>query len=68
MSSKSKRSTPTKETLRDVARTMQRRAAEPSLSFVVRLPTPGNRRDQGAFDDRVAWSRASARARRRGLH
>lgn len=68
MSSKSKRSTPTKDLLRDVARTMQRRAADPSLSFVVGAPSSGDRRDPGAFDDRVAWSRASARARRRGLH
>jgi hypothetical protein len=68
MSSKSKRINPTKEMLREVARTVQRRAQQHPLPFVVRLPGPGNRRDQAAFDDRVAWARASARARRRGLH
>ena len=68
MPSKTKRSIPTKEMLRDAARDMQRRTSPSTLSFMVRATDSGTRRDRAACDDGVAWARASARARRRGLH
>jgi hypothetical protein len=68
MSSKTKRTTITKAMLREAARAAHRRAHEQALQLVMRLPSPGKRRDQAVLDDRVAWARASARARRRGLH
>ena len=68
MSSKSKRTTFTKAMLREAARAAQRRTDDTALPLTMRLPSPGKRRDQAAVDDRVAWARASARARRRGLH
>jgi len=64
MSTKSKRVViPPKITSRGA----RRHAKSVVAPFVARLPGPGNRRD-AACDDAVAWARASARARRRGLH
>ena len=68
MSSKSKRTTFTKTMLRDAARAAHRRTHEFALPPMTRLPGPAKRHDPAALDDRIAWSRASARARRRGLH
>jgi hypothetical protein len=69
MSSKIKRTMFTKSMLRDAARAAHRRTHEFALPpLMAQLPGPGKRRDQAALDDRIAWSRASARARRRGLH
>ena len=68
MPSKTKRPIPTKEMLRDAVRDTQRRTSPSTFSFVVRAPASGRRRDRAACDDMLAWARASASARRRGLH
>ena len=68
MTTKSKRSNFTKEMLREAARSAHRRMQVTTLPWVVFVPRAAKCGDQAALDDRVAWLRASARARRRGLH
>jgi hypothetical protein len=42
--------------------------ADAAMPVAVHDRMDGSRSDAAAYDDAVAWARASARARRRGLH